>query len=96
MEEVTEPFDFIFDFTGYTPAVDIPKFWIQRIAQLCPTRLLMLVNVSPPLRLSSFCADLQCLALYNVNTYAIKRVRRIVGVLAPICESSFETESTHG
>ena len=86
MEEVTETFDFIFDFTGYTPAVDIPKFWIQRIAQLCPTRLLMLVNVRPFLYFSSYCADLQCIALYNVNTYATKRVRRIVGVLAPICE----------
>lgn len=46
MEEVTESFDFVFDFTGYSPAVDLPKYWIQRIAQLCPPRLLQMVNVS--------------------------------------------------
>jgi len=45
MEEVTETFDLVFDFTGYSPAVDLPKFWIQRIAQLCPPRLLQMVNV---------------------------------------------------
>ena len=45
MEEVTETFDLVFDFTGYSPAVDLPKFWIQRIAQLCPPRLLLMVNV---------------------------------------------------
>jgi len=31
-------------------------------------------------------ADWQVLALYNVNTYATKRIRRIVGVLLPICQ----------
>jgi hypothetical protein len=31
-------------------------------------------------------ADGQVLALYNVNTYATKRIRRIVGVLLPICQ----------
>jgi hypothetical protein len=45
MEGVTESFDFVFDFTGYSPAVDLPKYWIQRIAQLCPPRLLQMVNV---------------------------------------------------
>jgi hypothetical protein len=85
MEGVTESFDFVFDFTGYSPAVDLPKYWIQRIAQLCPPRLPQMVNVRPP-SLPPVIADGQVLALYNVNTYATKRIRRIVGVLLPICQ----------
>jgi hypothetical protein len=45
MQEVTETFDLVFDFTGYSPAVDFPNPWIQRIVQLCPDNLLQMVNV---------------------------------------------------
>lgn len=52
MARVTETFDLVFDLTQYSPRVDFPKFWLQRIAQMCPPNLLQLVNVGDRIRVT--------------------------------------------
>lgn len=49
VETAIESFDVVIDLTEYSPAVDLPKFWLQRIAQMAPSSLLSLVNVGSPL-----------------------------------------------
>lgn len=46
VETAVDSFDLVIDLTEYSPAVDLPKFWLQRIAQMAPSSLLSLVNVS--------------------------------------------------
>lgn len=45
VESVVESFDVVIDLTDFSPAVDLPRFWLQRIAQVAPQSLLPLVNV---------------------------------------------------
>lgn len=45
LDTAVESFDVVIDLTEYSPAVDLPKFWLQRIAQMAPSSLLSLVNV---------------------------------------------------
>jgi neurofibromin 1 len=49
MFDADEPFDMIFDMTGYKTANDLPIAWVKRMLQICPPAILASVHVSHPL-----------------------------------------------
>jgi neurofibromin 1 len=85
LERITDFFDIVIDLTDFSPATELPMNWLRRSLQMCPPGILPCVNVS-----SSFCVCVlaltrQTLALYNPNSYAKKRLRRLISELLISC-----------
>jgi neurofibromin 1 len=46
MSDADEPFDMIFDMSGFAPSNDLPLPWVKRMLQICPPTILASVHVS--------------------------------------------------
>jgi len=63
LDKVTDFFDLVIDLTDFSSMTEMPSAWLRRSVQMCPPGILPLVNT---------------LVLYNPNSYARKRLRRII------------------
>ncbi|KAK4687682.1 neurofibromin 1, partial [Tremellales sp. Uapishka_1] len=66
LDKITDFFDLVIDVTNFSPATELPVAWLRRSLQMCPPGILPCLNT---------------LALYNPNTYARKRLRRVISEL---------------
>jgi hypothetical protein len=48
MADAFEPFDIVFDLTGFASTNELPMVWLKKMFQMCPPQILAAVNVSPP------------------------------------------------
>lgn len=63
LDRVTDYFDIVIDLTDFSAANELPVAWMKRCLQICPPSILSCVST---------------IAVYNPNTYAKRRVRRLV------------------
>ena len=66
LDNITDFFDLVIDLTDFSQSSEVPMTWLKRIVQLCPPTILPCIHT---------------LAMYNPNSYARKRVRRIISEL---------------
>ncbi|KAL7420982.1 Ras GTPase activating protein ira2 [Cryptotrichosporon argae] len=76
LEKVTDFFDLVIDLTDFSPATELPLTWLRRSVQICPPGMLPCVST---------------LALYNPNSYARKRMRRLISELSTFSPSVGKT-----
>jgi neurofibromin 1 len=69
LDKVTDFFDLIIDLTDFSSMTEMPSPWLRRSVQMCPPGILPLINT---------------LVLYNPNSYARKRLRRIINDLLAV------------
>lgn len=69
LDKVTDFFDLVIDLTDFSPTTEMPIAWLRRSLQMCPPGILPLVHT---------------LALYNPNSYARKRLRRMIADLSTV------------
>jgi len=46
MEQISDVFDLVIDFTDFSPANELPTAWLKRSVQMCPPTTLQYLNVS--------------------------------------------------
>ncbi|WOO81456.1 Neurofibromin [Vanrija pseudolonga] len=66
---IAEPFDLVIDLTDFSPSTELPSAWLRRAIQMAPP---------------SLWGHVATIALYNPNSYARKRVRRIIAELPAV------------
>ncbi|WVW79391.1 hypothetical protein I302_101360 [Kwoniella bestiolae CBS 10118] len=69
LDKVTDFFDIVIDLTDFSPANELPLPWLKRSIQMFPPGVLPSIHT---------------LAIYNPNSYAKKRIRRLVSELLTI------------
>lgn len=84
LDGITDNFDLVIDLTGFSPATELPITWLRRSVQICPSGILPRMTVSQQTGTFPFLMLYQTLALYNPNSYARKRMRRITSELRVI------------
>ncbi|ORY28775.1 hypothetical protein BCR39DRAFT_533800 [Naematelia encephala] len=67
LDNITDFFDLVIDLTEFSPANELPLTWLKRSLQMCPAGILPCVNT---------------LALYNPNSHAKRRIRRLISDLS--------------
>ncbi|WRT69099.1 uncharacterized protein IL334_006083 [Kwoniella shivajii] len=72
LDKVTDFFDIVIDLTDFSAANELPLPWLKRSLQMFPPGILPSIHT---------------LAIYNPNSYAKKRVRRLVSELLTITPS---------
>lgn len=84
----------VVDLTDFSPVAELPLPWLKRCLQMCPPEILPCISVSylrstyHPVHSAD---GTQTITLYNPNTYAKKRLRRIMTELSAISEYIFDT-----
>lgn len=68
LDKVTDPFDVLIDLTDFSPRTEIPSTWLRRSIQMCPPSILPLI---------------QTVVIYNANSYARRRFRRLASDILP-------------
>ncbi|ORX39325.1 putative ras GTPase activator [Kockovaella imperatae] len=66
LDNITDFFDLVIDLTDYNQASELPILWLKRTIQLCPPGIFPCIHT---------------LALYNPNTYARDRIKRLISEL---------------
>nr|XP_031861450.1 uncharacterized protein CI109_003054 [Kwoniella shandongensis]KAA5528522.1 hypothetical protein CI109_003054 [Kwoniella shandongensis] len=69
LDGVTDYFDLIIDLTDFSPATELPIATLRRLIQMCPPTILPCVHT---------------VVLYNPNSYARRRLRRLISELLTI------------
>ncbi|WWC91180.1 uncharacterized protein L201_006121 [Kwoniella dendrophila CBS 6074] len=69
LDKITDFFDVVIDLTDFSPANELPLPWLKRAIQMFPPGILPSIHT---------------LAIYNPNSYAKKRIRRLVSELLTI------------
>ncbi|WVF65508.1 hypothetical protein IAT40_000236 [Kwoniella sp. CBS 6097] len=69
LDKVTDYFDLVIDLTDFSSANELPLAWLKRTLQMCPAGILPCVHT---------------LAIYNPNSHAKKRIKRLMSELLTI------------
>ena len=73
LDKITDFFDLVIDLSDFSQSSEVPMTWLKRIIQLCPPTVLPCIHT---------------LAMYNPNSYARRRVRRIISELLLVVPAS--------
>ncbi|EIW67076.1 hypothetical protein TREMEDRAFT_69974 [Tremella mesenterica DSM 1558] len=73
LDGITDYFDIVIDLTDFSPSTELPLAWLKRSLQMCPPGVFGCINT---------------IALYNPNTYARKRVRRLIAELLTVAPAA--------
>lgn len=84
MFDATEPFDIIFDMTGFAAANDLPLPWLKRMIQMCPPAIIASVHVSLTLGL----ADLDHRSVQPQHLHQATTTPHRLGALASLRQCS--------
>ncbi|KAK8844111.1 hypothetical protein IAR55_006905 [Kwoniella newhampshirensis] len=69
LDGINDFFDLIIDLTDFSPATELPIAWLRRSIQMCPPSILSYIHT---------------MVLYNPNSYARRRSRRVISDLLTI------------
>ncbi|OCF40958.1 neurofibromin 1 [Kwoniella heveanensis CBS 569] len=72
LDKVTDYFDLVIDLTDFSAANELPLAWMKRTLQMCPPGILPCVHT---------------LAIYNPNSHAKKRIKRLMSELLTVSPS---------